>query len=175
MTALDFTEEDLLANRSGRISPAQLGKIKKMEILKFWLGFVLTLIFLSLTALAFYWFIFDMEIPAKDGKPVPRLLFLGIGTGSFVLMIVFFLVMRLSRRHIKLLSGEDAVLVIEAPYAGIEYGTSGRAFLPFLKVKGVALANIASFQKNVFQAGASYRFYYSRNNRSLLSLEKVGT
>lgn len=171
-----FSQEELIKNRSGFLSDSQILKINKLEKLKTFFSFFLCILFLIISAFFLYSYSLSLSndpsvLPkTKYGEPISGLFFVILGSIGFLLSAFFGSTTWILKKRIKTLFDEDSVKTVDAYIESIDYQNKDHKF-PFLKVNDLILKNIFSYHPNIFQPMLKYRFYYSKFSHSLLSIE----
>src|SRR5664279_5208 len=167
--ALNFTDDDLVANRAGRLSPAQQTRMNKMQgqsqvaNIVFGIIFVLILIGIAIFVLPP---LFAPQ-PAHSSAVPPGIIVIGV---VVVLAIIVFSFLR-SRRKLRGVNG--AVLATEGEAKGNVKATGnvdqgGLMMMYRIKVGSVTFAVSRPDEVAAFQDGARYRAYYVRGTLPIL-------
>jgi len=167
--ALNFTDDDLVANRAGRLSPAQQTRMNKMQgqsqvaNIVFGIIFVLILIGIAIFVLPP---LFAPQ-PAHSSAVPPGIIVIGV---VVVLAIIVFSFLR-SRRKLRGVNG--AVLATEGEAKGNVKATGnvdqgGLMMMYRIKVGSVTFAVSRPDEVAAFQDGARYRAYYVQGTLPIL-------
>lgn len=167
--ALDFTEDDLVANRAGRLSPTQQVRMTKAQgqgqigNIVFAIVFVAILVVIAIVVLPP---LFAPQ-PANSSAVPPGIIILVI---VVVLGIIGLSFLR-TRRKLRGVSG--AVLVTEGEAKGNVKATGnvdqpGMMMMYRIKVGSVTFAVSRPDQVSAFQDGARYRAYYVQGTLPIL-------
>jgi hypothetical protein len=156
MDALKFTEEDLQANRAGRLSETQRQALAKRSILFAALAVVSGV----LLALAYF------SLPAREGEPVPLL---SLGLMPTALALLGFSLFELFNAFVKLQRGSISTM---RGRAAIQMDPSKRRLFGKLTVGKFEMI-VPKEQLVAFHEGATYIVYYTTYPKQIMSAEFV--
>lgn len=168
-TALDFTDDDLVANRAGRLSPTQQARMTKAQgqgqigNIVFGIIFVVIMVVIAIVVLPP---LFAPQ-PANSSAVPPGIIVLVV---VVVLGIMAFSFLR-TRRKLRGVSG--AVFSTEGEARGNVKATGnvdqmGMMMMYRIKVGSVTFAVSRADQVAAFQNGARYRAYYVKGTLPIL-------
>lgn len=168
--ALDFTDDDLAANREGRLGPTQQGRLTKSKGRSQVVNLISAAVFLVIMiVIAVYVLPMYLTGPAASAAPII------FGVLILVVLIIGFTTWR-SRRKLTRLDG--AVLMTEGEASARMGGAqvSGGAMLPMyrLSIGKVPFALASPEPMRAFVNGHRYRGYYVQGTLPILvSAEKL--
>jgi|GEM_PF-3660310 len=175
-STFEFTQVDLTANRKNQISEFQISKMKRLQRMLLTLSFVLLFIFGYFSILIFKWIIAEKSVLMKNGDPVPREFLLGLEFFSVLIsLLVVYVIFKLFM-SLEFIAKKEKVFTLKASLNSIQYGVhQNGSSIPFLVVNGISLKNISKFNPNAFVPGQTYFFYYTSENKFLLSIETLNS
>ncbi|WCL50341.1 hypothetical protein [Leptospira sp. GIMC2001] len=172
MTAFDFTEDDLIANQQYLITKRQKKKLKAIERILLFISVLLVVFFTWMTYFYLHAFFYNESLIMKNGNLFPESILPYLGVGSFILNSVMIVAMFRLMRNLEGIEKYEKVEIKESMIQNIEYGkTNDKSKVPYLKVHGINLRHIESYNPNLFQEGLIYRFYFASLSKCLLSVE----
>lgn len=168
-TALDFTDDDLVANRAGRLSPTQQARMTKAQgqgqigNIVFGIIFVVMMVVIAIVVLP----PLLAPQPAHSSAVPPGIVVLGV---VVVLGVIGFSFLR-TRRKLRGVNG--AVLAVEGEAKGNVKATGnvdqgGLMMMYRIKVGSVRFAVSRADQVAAFRDGARYRAYYVQGTLPIL-------
>lgn len=168
--ALNFTDEDLAANREGRLGPTQQGRLTKTKGRSQVLNIVTGLVFLAImVVIAVY--VLPMYLTGPSAQAAPII----VAVLVLVVLIIGFTIWR-SRRK---LSRLDGAVLWTAGEASARHGMmpiSGGGMMPMyrLSIGEVTFALASPEPMRAFVNGEQYRGYYVQGTLPILvSAEKL--
>lgn len=158
MHSLDFTADDLAANRGGRLSPRQQARLRGMRLRSVAIGLVLLWIFALLAAALLY-------IGQRENSVILTLVGIGITIANTAILGIMArywirLTFDLQRGIARMLTGSaERVLRV-----------SGSVTTPVLKIGGESFT-VSKDTLKAIQHEAPYRVYHTPHAHILLALE----
>lgn len=168
--ALNFTDEDLAANREGRLGPTQQGRLTKTKGRSQVMNIITGVVFLVIMGvIAFY--VLPMYVGSAASAAVPII----VAVLVLVVLIIGFTIWR-SRRK---LSRLDGAVLWTAGEASARHGMapiSGGGMMPMyrLSIGEMTFALASPEPMRAFVSGHQYRGYYVQGTLPILvSAEKL--
>lgn len=163
--ALNFTDEDLVANRAGKLGPTQQGRMTttkgRSQVTNLIFGAVFLVIIIVIGAYVLPQYLSS----SAAGQTVPII----VGVLILVVLIIGFTIIR-SRRKLNRLDGAVLMTQGEANARGGVVPTSGGAMLPIyrLSVGSVTFALSTPEPMHAFVNGKQYKAYYVQGTLPIL-------